>query len=142
MTNFDINLFYRFDKTFFTLYDNALTKAAKNCDISRQEADILLFLATHPKLDTARDISKYRGLSKAYVSKALDTLVKRGFVSLAVDTQDRRCQHIYLSHHADDIIECLLLAQKQVQDHFFEGLNEEQIQFLFEIMEQLIENNQ
>lgn len=128
MTHFDLNLLFYFNNLFSSRYDTVFTDAAESCQISRAEADILVFLASHPTLDTAKEICQNRGFSKAYVSKALDALVKKGFVSLVVDTNDRRCQHIYLSHHSDEIVATLLAAQESVVNTFFHGFSDKQLQ--------------
>ena len=57
-------------------YDAAISRAAHQCGITRPEADVLLFLYNNPTLNTARDIVYYRGFSKAYVSKAVDPLIR------------------------------------------------------------------
>ena len=52
------------------LYDRLLAEAPGAGDFTRNELDVLLFLANHPGLDTARDISELRGLTKSHVCKS------------------------------------------------------------------------
>lgn len=134
MTNFDLDLLFQFDNLFLQQYDTIFTNAANSCQISRAEADVLAFLSTHPALNTAKEICKSRGFSKSYVSKALDALLKKGFVSLVVDTKDRRCQRIYLSHHSDEVVAALLAAQENVITSFFQDFSAEQLQTFMDLM--------
>ena len=73
-------------------YDAAISRAAHQCGITRPEADVLLFLYNNPTLNTARDIVYYRGFSKAYVSKAVDPLIRQGMIDMTTDPSDRRRQ--------------------------------------------------
>ena len=74
-------------------YDAAISRAAHQCGITRPEADVLLFLYNNPTLNTARDIVYYRGFSKAYVSKAVDPLIRQGMINICL---------LYTSDAADE----------------------------------------
>ena len=67
----------------------ALREAVREEGLTQNEIEVLLFLE-RGKFDTARDISQVRGMPRSLVSKAVDQLVKRGFVETCQDKQDRR----------------------------------------------------
>jgi len=58
------------------------------------ELDVLLFLANNPGYDTARDISEMRSLVKSQVSRAVETLARRGLLLRTPDGGDRRIVHL------------------------------------------------
>ena len=64
-TNFKIsNILYNM-KHIGDLYYDLSSKAAKECNLTKPEADILLFIKNNPEFNTAKDIVKLRGFSKA-----------------------------------------------------------------------------
>ena len=82
--------------------------------LTRNEIDVLLFLANNPGCDTARDIVELRGLSKSHVCKSVDALTRRGWLAGAQDARDRRCVRLRLlppltltAHDVDMALEVL-----------------------------------
>ncbi len=65
--------------------------------LTKNEVDVLLFLANNAPYDTAKDIVELRGLSKSQVCKSVDGLSARGFLSACHDEKDRRCIHLSLT---------------------------------------------
>lgn len=116
-------------------YDRLLTGAAEACGLTKPEGDVLLFLANSPQLDTARDVCEYRGFSKAYVSKAVEALVGRGFLQIAPDGQDRRVQHLCVQPVTQEAVARLRQAQQQFYDQLTAGLTTQEEQDLWRIME-------
>ena len=49
-------------------------------NLSMLEIKVLLFLKEHTMYDTARDIVEVHYLTKSYVSKAIDTLIEKGYL--------------------------------------------------------------
>jgi MarR family transcriptional regulator for hemolysin len=88
-----------------------LEEAASSCGLSWPEADVLSFLRENPEFDTARDIAIYREVSKGYVSKAVDALSKKGYLSCVQDSYDRRLQHLAITEKASSAAETLHEAQ-------------------------------
>lgn len=121
-------------------YERLLAGAAEACGLTKPEGDVLLFLANSPQLDTARDACEYRGFSKAYVSKAVDALVGRGFLHITPDGQDRRVQHLRIQPVAQGAVERLRQAQKQFFDQLTAGLTPQEEKMLWCIMERMHSN--
>ncbi len=106
------------------VYGQRLTLAAQEVGMTRPEADVLLFLNNNPGLDTARDITKYRGFSKAYVSSAVEGLLARGLITSLVDRKDRRCQRLSLTREALPLAHKLGQTQEELVANLFEGLTQ------------------
>lgn len=122
------------------LYDITIEKSAIECGITKQEADVLLFFANNPELNRACDAVVYRGFSKAYVSKALNSLLKRGFVEIKDDTFDKRYQRIVVKKKVNKVLSSL----RKTQDDYFsilsEGISEEDFAIHIEVIEKIAEN--
>lgn len=107
-------------KLFRDMYDDMIERCAQECGISKQEADVLLFFGNNSEFDRACDAVIYRGFSKAYVSKALAILSKRGLITVFSDSQDKRYQRIVINDSAN----ILLNSLRDVQNEFFSCLSE------------------
>ena len=65
-----------------------LREAVLEEGLTPNEIEVLLFLE-HGTYNTARDISRLRGMPRSLVSKAVDQLVRRGYVESSQDKQAR-----------------------------------------------------
>ena len=67
-------------------------------DLRKVELDILSFFSIQEREgDTAKDIMLTKRISKAHVSKSVDNLKRRGYISLEEDKKDHRRIHISLT---------------------------------------------
>ena len=57
-------------RTLKRAYDAALKPVAEAHGLTRNEVDVLLFLANNPGYDTARDIVELRGLTKSHICQS------------------------------------------------------------------------
>ena len=81
--------------------------------LTQNEIDVLLFLNNNSPLDTARDIARYRAMSKSMISKSVDSLQRKGFLSYETDETDKGCIHLKIKPVAIPIVEKLHEAQKE-----------------------------
>ena len=89
------------------LYERECARAAEPFGLSQGEADVLLFLSNNPGFDTAMDV-----VSKALVSKAVESLSARGYLTLHTDRRDRRYTHLVLTEAAAPALRVLHGAQE------------------------------
>ena len=59
------------------LYEEQFEEICQKYQITQNEADILAFLANNPDYDTARDIVEIRMITKSYISKSVENLIKK-----------------------------------------------------------------
>ena len=85
-------------------------------NLSMLEIKVLLFLKEHTMYDTARDIVEVHYLTKSYVSKAIDTLIEKGYLKRKQDTHDRRCIHLEMQEKALPVIDYVKIKQKELGD--------------------------
>ena len=122
------------------LYEQTLSNVAEQCGITLPEADVLSFLRENPEFDTARDVALYREVSRAYVSKAVESLVGRGYLEVIQDKSDRRLQHLIITKNAKKIIEKLHIAQYAFYDRVTTGLSEKELKAMLSAIEKCSEN--
>lgn len=68
------------------------------------ELDVLMFLALHPDVHTAKEICDDRLIAKSLVSTSVEMLVSRGFIARRTDPADRRRTLLTLLPEADAIV--------------------------------------
>ena len=122
------------------LYEDTLADAARNCGLSLPEADVLSFLRENPEFDTSRDIALYREVSRAYVSKAVELLVNRGYIEIERDKHDRRLQHLRITEKAGKATDILHKAQFSFYDKVTAGLSNEEVSAMLSAIEKCAAN--
>lgn len=121
-------------------YDKKIEEAALEIALTKPEADLLLFLSNNPSYNTARDAVVYRGFSKAYVSKALNSLYKKNYISLKQDVVDKRYQHIFINENIINKVKILQNTQeKEFQEHT-KNITEEEKKLFIEIINKMFKN--
>ncbi|CDD30555.1 transcriptional regulator MarR family [Firmicutes bacterium CAG:94] len=87
-----------------------LREAVLEEGLTPNEIEVLLFLE-HGTYNTARDISRLRGMPRSLVSKAVDQLVRRGYVESSQDKQDRRVSRLQLLPASQSAVQRLAQAR-------------------------------
>lgn len=99
-------------------YDIALEPVCRKWSLTRNELDVLLFLANNPAYDRAADIVLRRGIAKSHVSLAVQSLERRGYLQGAPDVNDRRVVRLHITGDAAK----LLVEAQAAQQAFFHRL--------------------
>ena len=121
-------------------YAAALRPVEQAHDLTRNEVDVLLFLANHPAHDTARDIAELRGLSKSHICKSVDSLTRRGFLAARQDGRDRRVMHLQILPAAQSAVTAAQQAQQGFFQALFQGVSPEEHAAVDRILKQMISN--
>lgn len=108
--------------------------------LTRNEIDVLLFLANNPGYDTARDVVELRGLSKSHVCKSVDALTRRGWLEGAQDPRDRRCVHLRLLPAAGEAVEAARRVQAEFMALLYDGVTGEERAMLGGILAKIADN--
>ena len=101
--------------------DQAISNALAQMDLTAAQGHILGFLSHHKEAPCPRDIEEVFHLSHPTVSGLLNRLMKKDFLELRPDDNDKRCKRIYLlpkgeacNQHMRDVIHGV--EQQLVQD--------------------------
>ena len=117
----------------------ALREAVREEGLTQNEIEVLLFLE-RGKFDTARDISQVRGMPRSLVSKAVDQLVKRGFVETCQDKQDRRVVRLRLLPSAKALVDKLVQTRRQFFAQLCQGITQEEAAAFYSMVEKMTKN--
>lgn len=121
-------------------YSEMLEPICRQWKLTRNELDIILFIANHPNHNRAADIAMRRGMAKSHISKSVSSLEEKGFVQCTPDPLDHRMVRLNLTTQADTIKEQALNAQKAFFHRLMKGLTEEDIAFWHQLMERISKN--
>ena len=121
-------------------YARLLEPICKKWDLTRNELDVILFLANNPEFDRAVDIVNHRGLAKSHVSMSVANLERRGLLDRIADPSDRRTVHLKLTEKAKEITDVGCRVQKQFMDYLHQGVTEEQLELMRLFAERVYEN--
>ena len=93
--------------------------------LTRNELDVLLFLANNPDFATARDICEMRGLKRPNVSAHVERLVQEGYIERRAVPGDRRKDALVCTEKATKIVELGRARQIQFAEAVLDGISEE-----------------
>lgn len=92
-------------------YEKSLKSVLLKYNLSQNEGNILLFLYNND-MNTAKDISEYRSISKSLVSKSIESLAKNNYIYIKEDPYDKRINRLYLKESKKNVTKELYKAQK------------------------------
>ena len=121
-------------------YSRVMDPVCREHDLTRNELDVMLFLANNPGYDRAADIVSRRGLAKSHVSLSVGNLEARGLLKRRMDPEDRRTVHLELTEQALEIARQGREAQIGFFSSVYAGLTPEEVETWQTIMIKLVSN--
>lgn len=122
------------------LYMKVCAQAVQEEDLSQNEMDVILFLCKYKTVDTAKDIAKYRCMSKSLVCKSVDALTNRGFLEVVQDKEDRRFQHLKLSQRGEAVVQKLQEAREVFLEALQQGIGKEEMEVFLRVLSKIRNN--
>lgn len=113
-------------KKLMHVYEGYCEPVCREFGVNQSTLDILLFLANHFEMNTAKDICGIRGMKKGIVSITLERLEKEGYVERRVDPTDRRIQRLYLTGRSRKIVAQGQRQQKKFYERLMSALTQEE----------------
>lgn len=110
------------------LYENRCKVIIDKYHLTKNEIDILLFLANNPSYDTSRDIVEYRAISKSHVCKSVDSLLRKGYLKDEQDQRDRRLIHLKLQPEVMPIVREAQQMQRDFFNTIYRGIPVEELE--------------
>lgn len=127
-------------KYIFKVHDKFCESISTKYDLTNLELNILFFLKSNVKLDTAREISEKLHLSKSNISDAVDNLTQKGYILGIQDKKDRRYIHLKLQEKADKILENALVVHEEFVKCITKDISQDKLDIAREVLEQILEN--
>ncbi len=112
----------------------------KKYGLKKVDIEVLLYLSECGDKDTPTDIYVTLGLNRGHVSQAIDSLMKKGYVQVVADINDRRIAHYAILESAQDIITEVTALRNEFDKKIFEGLSKEEIAQYKSITNKIMQN--
>lgn len=129
-----------FSSQFKRLYDKKIKGMAVRYGLTPAEVNVLLFLANNSEFDTAKNICEMRLLPKACVSRAVDSLIRQGFLTAREDERDRRILHLSVLPAASGLVADAQACQREFLSCVFRNFSKDERQALDTLTAKLIAN--
>ncbi len=120
--------------------NEVIKNKAQEMGLSYGEATAIMFFAKNPQLSTAAHMVKECGVSKAFASKIMLSLMKKKLVTITTDQKDKRNHIITLSKTAVDIAEAVEKAFYEHLAYVMGGLTDNEENVLSHIITKLEKN--
>ncbi|MBR4990598.1 MAG: MarR family transcriptional regulator [Oscillospiraceae bacterium] len=122
------------------IYGAMLEPLCRRYDLTRNELDILLFLANNPGCDRAADIVSVRRIAKSHVSLSVGNLERRQLLIREYEEGDRRAAHLKLTEAAQPVIQEGQHLQKEFFTRMFDGLTRQELEQWGEVLTKICRN--
>lgn len=122
-------------------YKDYSSRALSGFGLKPIEIEILKFLINNgDQFNKARDIERYKGVSKALVSQGVKSLVDRGLLRTQVNREDRRVSDLFITEAAQDIVARLKEANEDFRQMAFQDVSPEDLEALARINQTVMQN--
>ncbi len=130
-----------FSQNFHKFHDRQFLSLLDETGLSMREFHVLLFLINNPGYDTARDVTKYRGLIKSQVSQAVEVLCGRDFLRRTPDQEDRRVVHLTLTEAGLTLARQAQRIQQSCYNLLFAGFSPEEEAQFHDLLARVLDNS-
>ena len=127
-------------RTLELLYHKLQSPVLARYQMTQIELDVMLFLANHPGLDTAKDIVEIRRLTKSHVSAAVEGLVQRNYIQRLRRPDNKKLIHLVLLPDAAPAVQDGQAQQRAFFQTLKEGFTPEEVQVLNALLTRISEN--
>lgn len=115
-----------------------LRKLLKNDSLSATETGVIMCTAIG--IDTAGQIARRMGVSRSLMSKAVDHLVRGGWIETKPDQNDRRMVHLVLLPKAEPAVKRCRELKHEYYEKMCAGVSPEDMQVFHRVIEQMRRN--
>lgn len=121
-------------------YSRCFSPITARYGVTQTMLDVLLFLHNNPGHDTAQAICNLRGIAKSNASRAIDELVKRGYMARQTDADNRRVVHLRLLPPVQPLVREAAALQKTHLEQLTNGVSPEDWSAMLRVMERIAIN--
>ena len=138
----DVLCFFSKLNDFGRFFRSYCRRAVEGFGFSGNEIDVLISLEQHPERNTVKGISESVHLSRGVISRAVESLRKKGFLKVLRTGSDRRTFAVALSEKAAPIAEKLSRAVRDFVKAIFRGLSQEELSSITQTVGEISRNKE
>ncbi|MCI8284419.1 MAG: winged helix-turn-helix transcriptional regulator [Firmicutes bacterium] len=100
----------------------------------------MIYLLENEDIDTAKGISVRYGITQSLICRSVDSLTKKGYLSVAVDPNDRRVNHLTLHIEDETLLDILHGMNSSYMEYIFQGVAPEDVETFRKVLNSVIAN--
>ena len=108
-------------------YNDTIKVVAERNKLNWFEANTLLVLSNNKDIINAKDVVNFSKVSKAYVSKSINSLLEKKLFSIEVDDSDNRKQKIIINKSANKVIDDLKKSEKKYLENLVNNIDVKEV---------------
>lgn len=120
-------------------YRTLLDEISTDFSLTSAELSLLLYMMNEEE-NKACQIAEGLGMSKASVSKAVDSLMQRGFLEGKADESDHRIIRLSIAEKACPILKKASSRHDELVEQVFHGITDEEKEMLASLTKKLSDN--
>lgn len=121
-------------------HNDSIKKVADKYNLSFAETDMLLIFSNNPNIINAKDVVNFSKVSKAYVSKSLNSLLTKKLISIKSDELDKRKQKVMINKTAANIIKDLKKCETNYLNNISKNIKKEDIEIFIKLYKEIGNN--
>lgn len=119
---------------------NFLEKRIKEYNLTSNQIDVLIFINRNKEYNTAKDIVEYIGVSKGLVSRSIDDLLKRGYITACEDKNDKRKLRLFLTDEGEKIVNIIDKYDREFFGMLTSNITKEEMEVHASIINKIVTN--
>lgn len=122
------------------IYEAMCSDISSEYGLTQNEIDVLSFLGTFHDLNTAKDIAKYRAISKSLICKSVKSLLDRGFLRSEQDADDKRLIHLYTTEKSRAAVSRIVRTRSEFIRFMYSGVTPDEEKVLMSVLGKISKN--
>lgn len=129
-----------YGRQFRKLLEKELSSVEKEYGLCKIDIQILFYLYTAGKRNTARDIMGLNLFTKGHISQSLSRLQRKRLITMVHDDVDRRCVHNFLTASAQRIVGEVNRAYVRVNAVVYRDVTDDEKRVLLSVAQKINRN--
>ena len=121
-------------------YNDFAKSQLRGYDFTPNEISTMIYLLEDNDIDTAKGISTKYGVTQSLICRSVDSLTKKGIISVKTDVDDRRVNHLAINLKDEKLLGILKNLNSMYIEKMFNGIDEEDVAVFRRVLGQIDAN--
>lgn len=134
---FTIEEFLRVSNQMRDYYGKKIKNSFHEFNFSPNEISILILLKNNPSITTSTELKVVLGVSKALISRSVDSLEKKGLIYNCKDAKDSRVYRLQLTKESKPVLKRIDEEIGKINKSLFYDISEKEIESLMHTLHKM-----
>jgi DNA-binding MarR family transcriptional regulator len=104
------------------------------------ETAMMIYMLKNPDVDTAKDIARELGISQSLICRSVDSLTRKGLITVEKDREDRRVNHLTLNISDRGLKKTLMSMDPEFEKQMTDGVGADDLAVFQRVISHMAEN--